>query len=249
PIVSETLALMVIDPYLWTSAVLYLNEFGAVNHLKVGYEYPWGFAFFCGGNLLISPDFATTYLFMKYACFPFLNFYTLVLFSITKRFFKRPSLIFFCLISILPNTYFLYRIIMFLSSSIAVLLILISFIIIMTEAPNYLLGFILPATLLMNPVYTLFFSLALIIFYFVRIIVNIRNIISIIKEILAITILSFIFIIPYIISIYILFDFSLNEFIRSYFWLFRTDSLHLETFLINNRRKSGFTLYVLNFFI
>jgi len=236
PIVSESSALFAIDPYLWTNSILYLNENGMINHVDLGYRYPWGFTFFCGGCLLVCPDLITTYFFMKLACFPFLNFYILVMFSISKRIFERPSLILFCLISIFPNTYFLLRVIMFLSSAIPILLILISFIIILTETPNYLLGFIIPATLLFNPVYTLFFILVLIIFYILKIIINFRNFFSVLKEIIGITILLIVFLIPYLINIYLLFDYDLFELIKSFYWLFKYDSsLQINKLIIITR--------------
>lgn len=234
--VSESTALLIIDPYLWTREILYLNNFGVVNYTDLEYPYPWGFIFFCGGNLLISPDLKTTYFFIKLACFPFLNFYTLIMFSISKRLFKRPSLIFFCLVSILPNTYFLLRIIMFLSSSISILLILISFLIILTKTPNYFLGFIIPASLLINPIYSVFFIIVIIIFYFIKMVIHYRKIIFITKEFLGISILSLISLIPYILNIYFFFNCDLIELIRSFYWLFKTEPINqLSTSIIFNK--------------
>ncbi|MHA1376148.1 MAG: hypothetical protein ACTSR7_17870, partial [Promethearchaeota archaeon] len=85
PMISENSALLISDPYYWTRQTLYLNQNGIVNFHEHWSTYPWGFILYCGGNLLISPDFTTTYYFMKLACFPFLNLYVLVMFTITKR--------------------------------------------------------------------------------------------------------------------------------------------------------------------
>ncbi|MFW9881419.1 MAG: hypothetical protein ACFFG0_50790, partial [Candidatus Thorarchaeota archaeon] len=144
-IASKSSELLARDPYYWTRQVLYLNEKGIVDYSRHGSIYPWGFILFTGGNLLISNSFPATYYFMKFACFPFLNFYILVMFSISKRVFRNKGIIFFSLFSILAQLFFMYRTMMFLSSSMAVLLVLISILIIITETPNYLLGLIISA--------------------------------------------------------------------------------------------------------
>jgi hypothetical protein len=105
PMISENSALLEADPYYWTRQTLYLNQNGSVNSHELSSTYPWGFILYCGGNLLVSPDFTTTYYFMKLACFPFLNLYIIILFSILRRVFKERFLIFFCLLAVLSNIY------------------------------------------------------------------------------------------------------------------------------------------------
>lgn len=246
PKVSESTALFAIDPYLWTKSILYLNKNGIVDYIYLEYRYPWGFVFICGGNLLISPDLVTTYYFMKFACFPYLNFYILVMFSISKRVFKRPSLILFSLLSIFANTFFLFRIILFISSAIPVLLILISYVIVITKSPYYLFGFIIPATLLINPVYTLFFLLAVSIFFILKVIISARIIFSILIQIIAIILLSFIFIIPHFINIYFFFKYDLFEIIRRFYWMFRNS--YAPDALINVFRHSSLEIILINSF-
>ena len=238
PKVSESSTLLSYDSYYWPKQVLHLNEYGFVNYKEIGSSYPWGFIFFNGGNLLISPDFMTTYYFMKLACFPFLNFYILVMFSISKRFFKRHSLIFFCLIGVLSNSYFLYRIIMFLSSSIAVLLILISLIIIITETPRYLLSFTVPAIFLMNPVYGFYFGLTLIIFYITIIIIYRREAFSNFKEIIVIMLLSVVFVIPYLISYVYFHNQNLINLIKSFARYFNINIFNQSDAIINTSSNS-----------
>jgi hypothetical protein len=68
PMISEDSALLISDPYYWARQTLYLNQNGSVNSFEHWPTYPWGFIRYCGGNLLISPDFTTTYYFMKLLC-------------------------------------------------------------------------------------------------------------------------------------------------------------------------------------
>ena len=65
PIVMESIQLSYGDPYFWTKQVLYLEKYSVINYNDMGLSYPWGFVLYCGGSLLLSPDFATTYYFMK----------------------------------------------------------------------------------------------------------------------------------------------------------------------------------------
>ena len=246
PKISKTSALLARDSYYWTKHSLYLNENGIVNYSELGPIYPWGFIFFSGGNLLISNDFTTTYYFMKLACFPFLNFYILVMFSISKRIFKKNTLIFFCLISILSHLYFIYRIMMFLSSSIAILLILISFIILLTATPNYLLAFIIPATFLLNPVYAFYFIVVLIIFYIIKIIISKQNKILIYKEFMIITSLSIIFFIPYIISVFVFYGKDLIGLLFSFSHFFEISFFDQSITMINVPLNYQSKLFLLN---
>ncbi|MFX1260183.1 MAG: hypothetical protein ACFFAN_20220, partial [Promethearchaeota archaeon] len=192
------------DSYLWTGHVLYVLEYG--HFIYLDYRYPAGFAFFCAGNLLIISDLNFVYYFMKFACLPFLTLYLFVMLIISQKIFKKCYLIFFCLISVLSYSYFLHRTIAFYPSLIANLLILISLIIIITNAKNYLIGFIIPAVFLIHPISALFFIIALLIFYYIKIIKSIlkhKNTLSLVKEIFFICLFTIIFLIPYFIATYI----------------------------------------------
>ncbi len=219
--IFENSALLAGDPYYWTRQVMYLNENGMVNYQEQGWTYPWGFIMFCSGSVMISPDFTTTYYFMKLACFPYLNLYVLILYTISRRIFKENFLIFFCLLAVLSNMYFLYRIFSFLSSSLAVLLILISLIILLTEIPNYFVGFILPAIFLINPVYSFFILLALIVFSSHEIL-NFRSKRSLIyREVGSIALLSLFFLSVYGISVIMFYGKNIVE-IFAYFIQYST---------------------------
>ncbi|TKJ20192.1 MAG: hypothetical protein CEE43_13440 [Promethearchaeota archaeon Loki_b32] len=247
---SESSALLARDTYYWTKHVLYLNENGIVNYSEHGSTYPWGFFLFCSGNILISNSFTTTYFFMKFACFPFLNFYILVMFSISKRVFKKNAIIFFCLFSILAQIFFIYRTMMFLSSSIALLLILISFLILLTETPNYLLCFIISATFLINPVYSLYFVIILAFYYIIKIKISNRNRILIIKESLLIMLLSIFFVVPYILSVSFFYSKDLIDLFRTFSGLFEIQNYNQLDTLVNaplNSRPNKFLLSLSNF--
>ena len=168
PIVMENIQLSYGDPYFWTKQVLYLEKYSVTNYNDMGISYPWGFVLFCGGSLLISPDFVTTFYFMKLSFFPFLNIYLIVIFSLTKRLFKKKYLVFFCLFAVLSNIYFVSRTMAFLSSSIADLLILISLLIYLTNVPKFFMGFVVSGTFLLNPVYSIYFVMALILYYSIK---------------------------------------------------------------------------------
>ncbi|MHA1765418.1 MAG: hypothetical protein ACTSVK_04080 [Promethearchaeota archaeon] len=224
PILSSSLALLAYDPYLWVNDVLNLILNGRVNDIQrtyQGYTYPWGFIFICGGNALISPDFTTIYFFMKLAPFPILNFYLLLIYRLGKRFIKWPSLVFLSLLLVLINRYFLYRTIMFLSSSMAVLLILIIFLIIITDTPNWLIGFILPGIMLINPIYSIFAGLLIIIFHGLRLIVSSKEFFSTIKDFSGIMFLTFLFLIPYVLIFILLYGKGIDVLINNFIWLFK----------------------------
>lgn len=248
PKISNTSALLARDSYYWTRQIFYLNENGIVDYSEIGSLYPWGFILFCGGNLLISNGFTTTYYFMKFACFPFLNFYILVMFSLSKRIFKKKFLIFFCLISTLSQMFFIYRIMMFLSSSIAVLLILISLIILLTETSNYFLCFIIPTIFLFNPIYAFYFILALAIFYMIRLINLKRGRILIYKEIMTITLLSIIFVIPYVFSAFLFYGKDPFNLIDSFSRFFELENFNLSTTLTEAPSSSQSRLLLLMLF-
>ncbi|MHA1701598.1 MAG: hypothetical protein ACTSWK_04970 [Promethearchaeota archaeon] len=215
--ISESSSLLVGDPYYWMREIMFLNENGMVNYLEHNVTYPWGFEIYCSGNLMISPDFATTYYFLKLACFPYINLYVLILYTISRRLFKEKFILFFCVLSVLSNNYFLFRILSFISSSLAVLLILILLIIILTDIPNYFIGFILPATFLFNPAYSLFILFALIIFFSYEIMTSQSKRSLIFKEIGLIALLSLFFLSVYVFSVIIIFEKNLLDVIEKFF--------------------------------
>ena len=227
PMILEGSALLEADPYYWTRQTLYLNQNGSVNFHEQGSSYPWGFILYCGGNLLIAPDFTTTYYFMKLACFPFLTLYVLIMFSVSRRLFKERFIIFFCLLAVLSNIYFLYRIFTFLSSALSVLLILISLFILLTEVPNYIFGFVLSAVLLFNPAYSFFFILALIVFYSYKILTSKKDKLLIFREISKIVLISLIFLSIYGFSVIIIYEGNLISISNSFLKQLEIESISI----------------------
>jgi len=245
-IISESSSLLARDTYYWTKQILYLNENSTVSYSGHSSMYPMGFILFCSGNLLISNNFTTTYYFMKFACFPFLNFYILVMFSISKRVFKKNTIIFFCLFSILGHIYFIYRTMMFQSSSIAVLLILISFLILLTETPNYLLCFIISATFLINPVYSFYFVITLVFYYIIKIKISNRNRILIFKKSLLVMLLSIFFVIPYILSVIFFYSQDLIALFQSFSSFFEIQNYNQFNIPVNAPLNSQPKIFLLN---
>ena len=217
PMILEDSGLLGADSYYWTRQTLYLNQNELVNYHEHWSTYPWGFIIYCGGNLLISPDFTTTYYFMKFACFPFLNLYILIMFSISKRLFKERFLIFYCLLAVLSNIYFLSRTFSFLSSTLSILLILISLIIFLTRVPNYFLGFIVAAIFLFNPAYSFLYILMFLIFYTYKILTSQKTKKMIFRELAKIAITSFIFLSIYGFSVIFIYRGNLISILISFF--------------------------------
>lgn len=250
PLILESSALLAFDPYKWTSDVLYLNQTGRINDVQSsyqGYTYPWGFIFFCGGNLLISGNYTVTFFFMKLSPFPFLNLYLLMIYCLAKRFLKWTSLAFLSSLLVLINSYFIYRIIMFLSSSICVLLILVIFLIILTDTPNWLIGFIIPTIILINPIYSIFSGTLIILFHFLRSIYSYRLFFSTLRDISIIVILSFISLIPYVVIFILLYDKGIDILIKNFIGLFRNPEKNqlrlIWDFSLISTRKISFLLF------
>ena len=243
PMISEDSALLISDPYYWARHTLYLNQNGNVNYLEHGSTYPWGFILYCGGNLLISPDFTTTYYFMKLAAFPFLNLYVLVMFSLSKRLFRAKFLIFFCLLAVLSNLYFSFRVFIFLSSALSVLLILISLLIFLTDIPNYFLGFMIPVIFLFNPAYLFFFMLALVIFYSYKILTAQKDKLVIFKEFIKIGLISLMFLSVYGFSVILIYQGNLLSVINYFFQYTKIESVFISFEPISGEVIGGLEIF------
>ena len=225
PIVMENIQLSYGDPYFWTKQVLYLEKYSVTNYNDMGISYPWGFVLFCGGSLLISPDFVTTFYFMKLSFFPFLNIYLIVIFSLTKRLFKKKYLVFFCLFAVLSNIYFVSRTMAFLSSSIADLLILISLLIYLTNVPKFFMGFVVSGTFLLNPVYSIYFVMALILYYSIKLYNYQGKKKVVIKEFSSIFLVSIMGLIIYGLSAILIYHFDLIIFYNLFLSYFSIQSI------------------------
>jgi hypothetical protein len=208
PILFENPALLSKDPYYWTKHVLFLNKYGYINFEEHGSTYPFGFTLYCGGCLLISPDFLTTYSFMKFAGLPLLSIYLIILYIILKKLIKNKWIILISLVICLSNIYFLYRISMFLSSSISVLIILIGILILTTKSSNILLGIVISGSFLFNPIYAFFLILAIGTFYGVKFVksAHLRKVIM--KELFLIGLISSVPLIFYALSLFLYYNYT-----------------------------------------
>jgi len=216
------------DPYIWACNVLSLLENENLENY-FGTFYPEGFTFYCAGNLLIIfPDFAMVYFFMKFGFFLIIIFYLILIYIISNRIFKNYQFFFgfYCVIIMLAYNYLLYRSILFLPSLLANLLILICMLIIITKIPNYFLGIIIPNIYLIHNLSLLFLLSNLIIFYLIKLIKSLKNIKNLegkiifknlFEEIIKIILITFILLIPYIIHSYIKFNVNIIEIISDYY--------------------------------
>ncbi len=217
PILFQNISLLSKDPYYWTKSVLFLKQNGFINTARQGGGYPLGFNLFCGACTLISPDFITTYYFMKLGGLPFLTLYLILIFIVLKKVIKNKGILFLSLVLCISNVYFMYRITMFLSSSLSVLLILIGTLIFITpEIHNYLLGFVLAGSFLFNPVYTLFFIITLLIFYGIEFFKKKGMRKDIFKEILFLGIIALGSLVSYFLSLGLIFNTNLLSVIMNY---------------------------------
>lgn len=203
PILFENSALLSKDPYYWTKHVLFLKKYGYVNFEAHGGTYPFGFTLYCGGCLLLSPDFLATYSFMKFAGLPLLSVYLIILYIILKKVIKNKWIVFISLVICLSQIYFLYRITMFLSSGISVLIILIGILILIMKSSNILLGVVISGSFLFNPAYAFLLILALGAFYVVKFVKSVHLRKAIVKELFFIGLISSICLIFYVLSLFL----------------------------------------------
>jgi hypothetical protein len=122
---------------------------------------------------------------------------------------------------------------MFLSSSLAVFLILISILIILSDAPNYFLGLIIPAIFLINPIYSLFFIISLTISYLIKLIISYREYVKILKEIVISISLSIGFLSIYVLSLMIFYNKDIFSIISDFTQIFELTPLYHPELPIN----------------
>ncbi len=192
-------------------------DYGHIDFRLFGPMYPEGFPLVSAGSSLAFQNKTITYFFMKLGSMPYLSTYILVMYSVSKRFFKHKFiLIFSSLIFLLTYRWFIYRTLVFLPSTVANLLIFICLIIFLTKTPNYLIGFIIPAIYLIHPLSALFFIICVGIFYFIKFFHSFGELKSFFKEISIISILTIIFLIPLFIHSYIVFDTNIISYLLNY---------------------------------
>jgi hypothetical protein len=105
---------------------------------------------------------------------------------------------------------------------------LISLIILLKDVPNYFFGFIIPAIVLINPAYSFFFILALIIFYSYKIVTSKKDILLIIREISKITLISLIFLSIYGFSVILIYEGNLISIFNSFLQQLKIESISIS---------------------
>lgn len=240
-IITSNLALIRFDPYDYferTSLLIDTGEFS-----KHGPKYPQGMRIFCYACLLlvISPDFNTRYFFFKFGPIPFSFFYMLITVILIKRIFKNNFYVFFCLLAILSCNYLNGRIIIFLASNMATLIVLISIIVLISKIPLYIEGFFVTLIYLMNPIVSFYFNIAFILFLLLKFFYLDGEYRKHIINILITILFVFIFLVPYFIYMQ-LHDWSIFLIIEKYLEKF---SLTLK--LNINEKNNSLSLILINF--
>jgi len=246
PILTQSSAFLAWDPYLYVQTTWFLKNNGFINFPYQAIYYPWGYNFILGGHVLPHSNFIVLYSLLKFGCLPQVNIYVLIFYCLSKRFLKWKSLILMSLISIFLNSFFLTRALLFLSSSFSIIVILISFIIILTNANNILLGMTIPTMFLINPMYALFFLIIFFGFYFISLFYRSFKKIEIIRELFLIIIEIPIFIVIYIISVYYFYNRELDELLKNYFEIFNGVSNSPLTKIPQGCYKCLFLLFLFN---
>ncbi|MGQ4876662.1 MAG: hypothetical protein ACP6IY_21555, partial [Promethearchaeia archaeon] len=212
PTILLSSCLISTDSYYWTAAIMYLVQTGNNKYSWLYYDYPYGFCIIIGFFLIFSPDKKFIYYFMKFSCLPFFSVYLFFIAVILKKITKEKIIIYTSLILTLSYNFLLQRIIAFYPSILANIIILSVFLVIDSKVSNYFFGIIIPCSFLIHPLSTLFLLISLIIYYvwkLVNIIYSKQKLINLIKEIIGISIISIIFLIPYFIILYFIFNVNL----------------------------------------
>ncbi len=219
-IITEATSLNYTDPYKWYTDTIFLLDNGHIDYYHLDYNYPSGHTFFNAGVLLIYPDYLFAYYYFKFIPLYFIIFYVIIALTVVRKLFKRNYLILLSLLFILTSRYFLSRTLLYLSSSLASGLLIISLLIIINRYPDYILGFLLAGLYFIHNLTTFYFIFVLVSFFLYRFIFNIRNSEIFYKQIKSISILiliTFILLIPYLVSIYYIYDNTFIDFLGHFF--------------------------------
>ena len=202
------------DTYVWLGQTWYLIERGYLWREHLAIHYPKGYSFYLAAPELIFPDYRFAYFYMKFGCIPFFCFYTFTIAIILKRSFKKNYMVLIGLSLVLLSNYLFSRFNSFVSSTICALLITISIIILRSKCPFYLTGFILVATFLFNSLFAIFYTLALLMFLFIKWISEDQKLTIFLTDFVGKTlILSIILVVPYILHAFLVQNLSIVDYI------------------------------------
>lgn len=203
-ITTESIGLLRRDTYYWLYEISYLLKNGFLNPDFIGPYYPSGYSFSSAGALLISSNFINNYFFIKMNSFYILILYIFISLIILNKIFKKKILLnLFGLILLINSFYFISRILYNTSSSFASILILIIFLILISNYPDYLIGFILPGIFFIHSLSFFFILLVVFPYFLINIINNIKTRTKFLKQMYSIFLIISLFIIiifPYLIN-------------------------------------------------
>jgi len=194
----------------------YLIDNGHIDYEFLDYNYPSGYIFFNAGVLLVYPDYIFGYYYFKLIALFILPLYILIAFIIIKKLFKKNYLVFLSLLFILIARYFVARTILFLPSSLASVILIISLILIINKCPDYLIGIFLAALYLIHPLTAFYYIFVLVCFYIFKFLIIFSNKELFTKQafsIISLVCISLILLIPYFLSIYFVYGDSLLDFL------------------------------------
>lgn len=240
-IITDSTSLIYTDPFKGYQAAFYLIDNGHIDYKYLDYNYPSGYTFFNAGVLLIYPDYIFGYYYFKLMSLIFLPLYLIVAFIIVKKLFKRNYLVFLSLFFIIISRYFIARTMLYISSTIASLILIIAIIVIINKLPDYIMGFFVVGLYLIHNLTAFYFVFVLILYYGFKFLLNLKNREILLKQfysILLALVIIIIIIIPYLLSIYFIYNDTFLDFIKHFFGRFDDSELSIN-FKYSNNRKSG----------
>ena len=166
PLITESEGLMFLDPYSYLRKIYTLLQNGAIylnGNGNGSLYYPNGYYIFCSGALQICKEnYILGYYFLKFGSVHLLFLFTIIIFFISLKKFKRVYISVSCVILLLSFYYTIFRFNAFLTGSIGVFFVGISLIIFINQKRFlYLLGFFIPLFYFFNPTICFYFIIVI----------------------------------------------------------------------------------------
>jgi len=215
-IMTESTSLIYTDPFKWYETTFFLLDKGHLNHYYLDYNYPAGHTFFNAGVLLVYPDYLFGYYYFKFVSIYLISLYLIIALTIVRKLFKERYMIILSLLFILTSRYFLSRTLLYVSSSLASVILIISLIIILNKYPDYIMGFFIAGLYFIHNLTAFYFLFVFIPFYILKLSSNIKNREIFFKQFgsfIILILISLILLIPYLMSIYFIYGDSIFDFL------------------------------------
>ncbi|TFF90354.1 MAG: hypothetical protein EU548_03430 [Promethearchaeota archaeon] len=248
----EATSLNYSDPFKWYQSTFYLLDNSHTDWYNSDYNYPLGFAFFNGGILLIYPDYLLGYYFFKFMPLYFITLYIIIAGIIIRKLFNKKYLIILSFLFIATSRYLFSRMFLYISSSLATLLLIIAILIIINKYPDYLLGFFIASLYLTHALTAFYFIFVLSGFFVVKLswLINYRErFLSQIYSVITLIIIVVALLVPYLIGIYVIYGDTYLDFLNYFFGRFEdTEYLYLFNNPENHHKKLIKLIFPLEFF-